>query len=84
MKHRSEASRENSHGLHKPGKGGKMRGEMRYPARAKHLGWIFGLVVLVPGVLLAVIAVRSINREEAYIEKQLESGVAGGDGARSD
>ena len=45
---------------------------MRYPARAKHLGWIFGLVVLVPGVLLAVIAVRSINREEAYIEKQLE------------
>jgi signal transduction histidine kinase len=45
---------------------------MRYPGRAKHLGWIFGLVVLVPGVLLAVIAVRSINREEAYIEKQLE------------
>ncbi|MEE8590189.1 MAG: HAMP domain-containing sensor histidine kinase [Spirochaetia bacterium] len=45
---------------------------MRYPARAKHLGWIFGLVVLVPGVLLAVIALRSINREEAYIEKQLE------------
>ena len=45
---------------------------MRYPARAKHLGWIFGLVVLVPGVLLAVIAVRSINREEAYLEKQLE------------
>jgi signal transduction histidine kinase len=30
------------------------------------------LVVLVPGILLAVIAVRSINREEAYIEKQLE------------
>ncbi len=53
-------------------KGGKMRGEMRYPGRAKHLGWIFGLVVLVPGILLAVIAVRSINREEAYIEKQLE------------
>jgi signal transduction histidine kinase len=45
---------------------------MRYPGRAKHLGWIFGLVVLVPGILLAVIAVRSINREEAYIEKQLE------------
>lgn len=45
---------------------------MRYPGRATHLGWIFGMVVLVPGVLLAVIAVRSINREEAYIEKQLE------------
>ena len=47
-------------------------GEMRSPARSKRLGWIFGLVVLVPGVLLAVIAVRSIDREEAYIEKQLE------------
>jgi len=45
---------------------------MRTPARSKRLGWIFGLVVLVPGVLLAVIAVRSIDREEAYIEKQLE------------
>jgi signal transduction histidine kinase len=50
----------------------KMRGEIRHPVRGKHLGWIFGLVVLVPGILLAVIAVRSINREEAYIEKQLE------------
>ena len=49
-----------------------MRGSMGYPARSKRLGWIFGLVVLVPGILLAVIAVRSINREEAYIEKQLE------------
>jgi len=45
---------------------------MRSPAGSKRLGWIFGLVVLVPGVLLAVIAVRSIDREEAYIEKQLE------------
>jgi len=49
-----------------------MGGEMRYPVRSKRLGWIFGLVVFVPGILLAVIAVRSINREEAYIEKQLE------------
>ena len=45
---------------------------MRSPAGSKRLGWIFALVVLVPGVLLAVIAVRSIDREEAYIEKQLE------------
>ena len=45
---------------------------MGYPVRGKRLGWIFGLAVLVPGILLAVIAVRSINREEAYIEKQLE------------
>jgi signal transduction histidine kinase len=45
---------------------------MRSPARSKRLGWIFGLVVLVPGILLTVIAVRSIDREEAYIEKQLE------------
>jgi signal transduction histidine kinase len=50
----------------------KMRGKIGTPARSKRLGWIFGLVVLVPGILLAVIAVRSINREEAYIEKQLE------------
>ena len=45
---------------------------MRYPVRARRLGWFFAAVVLVPGILLAVIAVRSINREEAYIEKQLE------------
>ncbi|UCF99749.1 MAG: HAMP domain-containing histidine kinase [Spirochaetaceae bacterium] len=43
---------------------------MRYGS--KRLGWIFALVVLVPGILLSVIAVRSIDREEAYIEKQLE------------
>ena len=49
-----------------------MRGEMGSPLRSKPLGWIFALVVLVPGVLLAVIAVRSIDREEAYIEKQLQ------------
>ncbi len=38
----------------------------------RHLGWIFILAVVVPGILLAVIAVRSIKREEAYIEKQLQ------------
>ena len=46
---------------------------MRVPIPGKRLGWLFALVVLVPGILLAAIAVRSINREEAYIEKQLEA-----------
>jgi signal transduction histidine kinase len=50
-----------------------MKSKMRYPVRSKRLGWLFALVVLVPGIALAVIAVRSINREEAYIEKQLEA-----------
>jgi signal transduction histidine kinase len=45
---------------------------MKRSALIRHLGWIFILAVVVPGILLAVIAVRSIKREEAYIEKQLQ------------
>lgn len=50
-----------------------MNSEMRVPVPGKRLSWLFALAVLVPGIVLAVIAVRSINREEAYIEKQLEA-----------
>ena len=50
-----------------------MKSVMRVPVPGKRLGWLFALAVLVPGIALAVIAVRSINREEAYIEKQLEA-----------
>ena len=37
-----------------------------------HLGVFFIIAVFVPSMLLAVISVRMLNREEAYIEKSLE------------
>jgi len=40
--------------------------------KAEHLGWLFIIVVIIPGILLALLAVRAINREEAFIEKRLE------------
>lgn len=39
---------------------------------AKHIRLLFFLAVLVPGVLLSVVAVRSINREEAFLEKRFQ------------
>ncbi len=39
---------------------------------SKHLRPLFFLAVLVPGILLSVIAVRSINREEAFLEKRFQ------------
>ncbi|MDP2922142.1 MAG: HAMP domain-containing sensor histidine kinase [Candidatus Omnitrophota bacterium] len=36
------------------------------------LGIFFILAVILPSIILSLIAVRSINREEAYVEKQLE------------
>jgi signal transduction histidine kinase len=39
---------------------------------AKHIRLLFFLAVIVPGVLLSVVAVRSINREEAFLEKQFQ------------
>ena len=50
-----------------------MNSVMRVTVPGKRLGWLFALAVLVPGIALALIAVRSIYREEAYIEKQLEA-----------
>jgi len=38
----------------------------------KHLRLLFFLAVLVPGVLLSVVAVRSIGREEAFLEKRFQ------------
>ncbi|MDH4197707.1 MAG: ATP-binding protein [Candidatus Aminicenantes bacterium] len=40
---------------------------------SKHLRLLFFLAVLVPGVLLSIIAVRSINREEAFLEKRFQA-----------
>ncbi|MBN3039789.1 MAG: HAMP domain-containing histidine kinase [Candidatus Omnitrophica bacterium] len=37
-----------------------------------HLGWLFVVVVLVPGIVLSAIAMRSIGVEEIYIEKSIE------------
>jgi signal transduction histidine kinase len=37
----------------------------------RRLGWLFALAVILPSALLAVLAVRAIRREEAFIEKQL-------------
>ncbi|MFC1593724.1 sensor histidine kinase [Candidatus Omnitrophota bacterium] len=37
-----------------------------------YLGVFFIIVVIVPGVLLSLLALRSISHEEAYIEKKLE------------
>jgi hypothetical protein len=39
--------------LHKQDEGGKMRGEMGPSIGSKRPGWIFALVVLVPGILQA-------------------------------
>jgi len=41
----------------------------------KPLGWLFALAVILPSALLAGLAVRAIRREEAYIEKQLATGL---------
>jgi signal transduction histidine kinase len=38
-----------------------------------HLNLFFVFAVVIPCVFLAVMAIRSINREEAYIEKRLQS-----------
>jgi signal transduction histidine kinase len=38
---------------------------------SRRLGWWFALAVIVPGVLLAGLAVRAIRREQAYLEKRL-------------
>ena len=40
---------------------------------SRHLGWLFVLAVLIPSTVLAVLSVRSIRREKAYIEKSLET-----------
>ena len=40
--------------------------------RAVRLGILFVLAVIIPGVVLAAIALRSMSREEAYVEKSLE------------
>ncbi len=38
---------------------------------SRRLGWWFALAVIVPGLLLAGLAVRAIRREQAYLEKRL-------------
>jgi signal transduction histidine kinase len=38
---------------------------------SRRLGWWFALAVIVPGVLLAGLAVRAIRREQVYLEKRL-------------
>jgi len=42
----------------------------------QRLGWLFALAVILPSALLAVLAVRAIRREEAYIEKRLAAGLS--------
>ena len=39
--------------------------------KARYLGIVFVAAVLVPSVILSVISIRSADREEAYVEKQL-------------
>jgi signal transduction histidine kinase len=49
---------------------------MNTPADFKtigRLGLLFGLAVLLPGLLLALIAIRAAGKEEAYLEKQYEN-----------
>ncbi len=41
----------------------------------RRLGWLFALAVILPSALLAALAVRAIRREEAFIEKQLATGL---------
>jgi len=43
---------------------------------SRRLGWLFALAVIVPSSLLAALAVRSVRREEAFLEKRL-AGVRG-------
>gem|GEM_PF-316721 len=38
----------------------------------RYLGILFMIVVIAPAVVLSLLAIRAIGREEAYIEKQLE------------
>ncbi len=45
---------------------------MRKRRFSSHLGLLFIIAVVLPSVFLALIAIRAINREEAYIEKRLE------------
>lgn len=40
---------------------------------ASHLIVIFAVAVVVPSIILALMAIRAIEREEAYIEKRLEN-----------
>jgi signal transduction histidine kinase len=42
---------------------------------SQRLGWLFALAVILPSALLAALAVRSIRREEAFIEKRLAAGL---------
>lgn len=39
---------------------------------SSHLRLLFIIAVVIPGTLLTVIAIRSINREQAYIEKRFQ------------
>jgi hypothetical protein len=41
--------------------------------RIRRIGLLFFAVVLIPAVTLSLIAIRAAGREEAYIERQLES-----------
>ncbi|MCG2815241.1 MAG: HAMP domain-containing histidine kinase [Candidatus Aminicenantes bacterium] len=44
---------------------------MKVKKRTGHLGLLFILAVLLPGLFLAALAIRSIDREEAYLEIRL-------------
>lgn len=45
---------------------------MKRKRSASHLGLLFVLAVVVPGLVLGIIAIRSINREQAFMEARLQ------------
>jgi signal transduction histidine kinase len=50
-----------------------MMKSVREHTRIRRIGLLFFAVVLIPAATLSLIAIRAAGREEAYIEKQLES-----------
>ena len=41
--------------------------------RARSLAIVFVVAVILPSVLLAVLSIRSAGREQAYLERELET-----------
>ncbi len=51
----------------------KREGKRPKGLKPRYLGIIFILAVILPSILLAVLSIRATGREEAYIEKQIQT-----------